>query len=62
MTDYNENLRFDRRLARRRGWITPDDLASALDGLPDVSDKIAPPEEESADDSPAPPADPTAGA
>jgi hypothetical protein len=37
-------LRLDRRLALRRGWISPDDLEAELAELPDVSDKIAPAE------------------
>ncbi len=45
-------LRFDRRLAHRRGWIGPDALKRALDELPDVSEKVAPSEEsEGADES-----------
>ena len=31
-------LRLDRRLTRRRGWISQDDLDSELESLPDVSD------------------------
>ncbi|MDJ0788937.1 MAG: hypothetical protein QNK05_19195 [Myxococcota bacterium] len=34
-----KNLRLDRRLTRRRGWVDPADLASELDALPDVADK-----------------------
>jgi hypothetical protein len=30
----------DRRLHRRRDWITPEELAQSLADLPDVSDKI----------------------
>jgi hypothetical protein len=32
-------LRLDRRLLRRRGWITPDELEQQLADLPDVADK-----------------------
>ena len=35
-----DNLRLDRRLASRRGWIDPEELSKQLDSLPDVSDKI----------------------
>ena len=53
MTDYNRSLRLDRRLVGRRGWIAPEELERELAALPDVSDKILPPEE----DSSAPPGD-----
>jgi len=33
------NLRFDRRLLARRGWISPDELERVLQELPDVSAK-----------------------
>ena len=45
-------LRVDRRLIRRRGWISPEDLEQALEALPDVSHKIAPKEEEPAEPRP----------
>lgn len=38
-------LRFDRRLASRRGWVEPSARDAYLQDLPDVSDKIAPAEE-----------------
>ena len=38
-------LRLDRRLADRPGWVSKEDLERELAALPDVSDKIAPPEE-----------------
>ena len=41
-----KNLRLDQRLAGRRNWIAPADLEKELDALPDVSHKIAEPEEE----------------
>ena len=41
-----EKLRLDRRLMRRRGWIAKEELARELADLPDVSHKVAPPEEE----------------
>ena len=34
-------LRLDKRLIRRRGWISRDDLDRELEALPDVSSKIA---------------------
>jgi hypothetical protein len=39
-------LRLDHRLIRRRGWIADADLERELQALPDVSDKIAPEEED----------------
>lgn len=41
-----EKLHLDRRLINRRGWISKAELEKALEALPDVSDKIAPLEEE----------------
>ncbi len=41
-----EKLRLDKRLVHRRGWISKAELEKLLEALPDVSDKIAPPEEE----------------
>jgi hypothetical protein len=41
-----EKLRLDKRLIHRRGWIPKAELEELLEALPDVSDKIAPPEEE----------------
>jgi hypothetical protein len=32
-----KQLRLDRRLVRRHGWITDQELAQALENLPDVS-------------------------
>lgn len=40
-----ENLRIDRRMLERRGWLTRQELEKALAGLPDVSEKAAPQEE-----------------
>ncbi len=34
-------LRLDKRLIRRRDWISQKDLEKELSALPDVSDKIA---------------------
>lgn len=45
--DYTRNLKLDRRLLRRRGWIEPEELSKAISDLPDVSHKAAPQGEES---------------
>ena len=37
-----ERLRLDRRLIRRRGHMTQEELARALDALPDVANKSVP--------------------
>ena len=37
-----ERLRLDRRLIRRRGHLTPEELARELAALPDVSGKAVP--------------------
>ena len=47
----SNQVRFDRRLANRRGWVEPGAQKEYLENLPDVSDKIEPagedtPEEE----------------
>ncbi len=42
-----ERLMLDRRLTRRRDWISKKELERALAELPDVSHKVAPPDEES---------------
>ena len=34
-----EKMRFDRRLVLRRGWVSRDQLAAALEALPDVAGK-----------------------
>jgi hypothetical protein len=44
-----ENLRTDRRLAGRGGWMSRADLNRETEGLPDASEKIA---EEEAEPSP----------
>ena len=43
-----EQLRLDRRLIRRRAWISPEELERELEKLPDVSHKVAPPVESDA--------------
>jgi hypothetical protein len=45
LSDPKQNLRLDKRLIRRRGWIPAEELRRELDALPDVSDKVQPPEE-----------------
>jgi hypothetical protein len=37
--DSMRNLRLDKRLLRRRGWVAPEELGKELEGLPDVSAK-----------------------
>ncbi len=37
-----DRLKLDRRLIRRRNWISSDELRRKLDALPDVADKAAP--------------------
>jgi len=44
--DALQQLRLDRRLIKRRGWISQAELEKAMEALPDVSDKVAPPDEE----------------
>jgi hypothetical protein len=44
-----QQFHLDRRLISRRGWIGREELARALEALPDVSEKIAPREEESSE-------------
>ncbi len=39
MTDRRDDLRFDRRLLQRPGWIGRDELEAYLASLPDVSEK-----------------------
>ena len=63
MTDFNRSLRLDRRLTRRRGWISPEELERELEALPDVADKGVrgdPEGDEPTDDSSGP--GPSAGA
>ena len=43
-----ERLKLDRRLIRRRGWMSKEDLGRELAELPDVSHKVAPREETAA--------------
>jgi hypothetical protein len=35
-----ERLRLDRRLIRRRGWISKQELSAELESLPDAADKL----------------------
>ena len=41
-----ERLKLDKRLTRRRGWISKEEYERKLAGLPDVSGKVAEPEPE----------------
>jgi hypothetical protein len=41
-----KDLRLDQRLTSRRNWISSADLEKELSALPDVSHKIAEPQEE----------------
>jgi len=42
------NLRMDRRLHQRRGWIPDDELARELESLPDAASKILPEDDDKA--------------
>jgi hypothetical protein len=53
--DSLRNLRLDRRLLNRRDWLSPEELQREFSALPDVSDKIAPPEPELEEQASAPP-------
>ena len=55
MNDRDHGLKLDRRLLRRRGWIDPAELERELEALPDVSDKIQPPEADVPEGSESPP-------
>jgi hypothetical protein len=39
------DLKVDRRMLERRGWITRQERAAAFAALPDSADKVAPQEE-----------------
>ncbi|HUT78447.1 MAG TPA: hypothetical protein VM285_12215 [Polyangia bacterium] len=39
------DLKVDRRMLERRGWITRQERAAAFAALPDAADKVAPQEE-----------------
>jgi hypothetical protein len=39
-----QQLKLDKRLTGRRGWISAQDLERELEALPDVSHKLAAPE------------------
>jgi hypothetical protein len=53
-----ERMKFDRRLIRRRNWISSDDLRRELDSLPDVAEKAAPIEMDEAESEEEPTASP----
>lgn len=46
-----EQLKLDRRLVRRKNWISREELEKGLDALPDVSHKIAKDDETPTDSS-----------
>ena len=46
-----ERLKLDRRLVRRKNWISKDELEKELEALPDVSHKVATEEDEPPDSS-----------
>jgi hypothetical protein len=46
-----ERLRLDRRLVRRRGYISPEELERELSQLPDVAHKAVPLEPEEGSES-----------
>ena len=45
MPDYKRDMRLDTRLIRRHGWLSAEELEKELAALPDVADKVQPPEE-----------------
>lgn len=45
LSDATKRLREDKRLHRRSGWISHEELAAQLDALPDVAHKCAVEEE-----------------
>jgi hypothetical protein len=49
-----DRLKFDRRLALRRGWVEESDYASYIESLADVSDKMTTAAELEAEDAAAP--------
>jgi hypothetical protein len=57
-----DKLRLDRRLLRRRGWMTASERKRALDALPDVSAKATTLGAESDEKDPASDETPTPGA
>ena len=53
-------LKLDRRLTRRTGWVSKEELERELEALPDVSDKIARDEDSDAEGSGTAPEPPSA--
>ena len=43
-----EQLKYDRRLERRRGWLAPGEIESHLESLPDAAHKVYDPAEDEA--------------
>lgn len=41
LSDAVKRLRDDKRLYRRSGWLSSDEIAAQLEALPDVADKRA---------------------
>ena len=46
--DSTDRLKFDKRLANRRGWVPADELEELIASLPDAADKVYVPSEEAA--------------
>ena len=44
--DSTDRLKFDKRLAARRGWVEPAELEGELAALPDAADKAHVPSDE----------------
>jgi len=44
--EHLKGLRLDRRVLRRRGWISPEELEQELSQLPDLAANVAPAEAE----------------
>lgn len=47
LDDSLRELKRDRRMLERRGWVTRSEVEQLLSQLPDVADKAAPPEAQS---------------
>jgi len=55
-------LKFDRRLEGRRGWVSEEEIQAELSALPDVANKLQPPEDDGDAAASSTPADPGTGA
>jgi hypothetical protein len=60
LKDAIQNLRLDRRLAHRRGWVDPEERERALAALPDVAAKGTRGEGEDEEPRPGRPGEPAA--